>query len=227
MITDYNCILINFKNYKIGENPMHAVLSLAFGYLVGCINPARMVGKKKNINLKKTGTGNLGATNTALVLGRKAGYFVLFFDMFKSIFSYKLARWIFPQLRLAGLIAGIGVLIGHAFPVFFRFQGGKSLASFGGLVLAHDPLQFVILLTLGIIMSLILNYGVYLAVTATTLFPVLSFLRSGDWKVFLATAVAGGIVLLLHTGNLRRAITGEDPIHTRDGLKKIFHKNNR
>lgn len=204
---------------------MHAVLSLILGYFVGCINPARMVAKKKNVDLKTEGTGNLGATNTALVLGKKAGYFVLFFDMLKSVFSYRLARIIFPQLGLAGLIAGIGVLVGHAFPVFAHFQGGKSLASFGGLVLVHDPLQFAVLLTLGIVMAFALNYGVYLAVTAAALFPFFSYLRSGSLPVFLATGVASAIVLLLHLGNLRRAITGEDPIHTRDGFKKIFGKN--
>ncbi len=204
---------------------MHAVLSLILGYFVGCINPARMVAKKKNVDLKTEGTGNLGATNTALVLGKKAGYFVLFFDMLKSVFSYRLARIIFPQLGLAGLIAGIGVLVGHAFPVFAHFQGGKSLASFGGLVLVHDPLQFVVLLTLGIVMAFALNYGVYLAVTAAALFPFFSYLRSGSLPVFLATGTASAIVLLLHLGNLRRAITGEDPIHTRDGFKKIFGKN--
>lgn len=203
---------------------MQTVLSLVIGYLVGCINPARIVGKKKNVNLKETGTGNLGATNTALVLGRKAGYFVLFFDMFKSFFSYKLAKLLFPQLVAAGVIACIGVILGHAFPVFYGFQGGKSLASFGGLVLAHDPLQFVILLTLGIIMSFVMNYGVYLAVTATTLFPFISWIRSGSLMTFLSTATASGIVLSLHFGNLRRAITGEDPIHTRDGFHKIFGK---
>lgn len=203
---------------------MQTVLSLVIGYLVGCINPARIVGKKKNVNLKETGTGNLGATNTALVLGRKAGYFVLFFDMFKSFFSYKLAKLLFPQLVAAGVIACIGVILGHAFPVFYGFQGGKSLASFGGLVLAHDPVQFVILLTLGIIMSFVMNYGVYLAVTATTLFPFISWIRSGSFMTFLSTATASGIVLALHFGNLRRAITGEDPIHTRDGFQKIFGK---
>ena len=203
---------------------MQTILSLVIGYLVGCINPARIVGKKKNVNLKETGTGNLGATNTALVLGRKAGYFVLFFDMFKSFFSYKLAKLLFPQLAAAGVIACIGVILGHAFPVFYGFQGGKSLAAFGGLVLAHDPLQFVILLTLGIIMSFVMNYGVYLAVTATTLFPFISWIRSGSLMTFLSTSTASGIVLALHFGNLRRAITGEDPIHTRDGFQKIFGK---
>lgn len=203
---------------------MHTALSLVMGYLIGCINPARMVSKRKNVNLKETGTGNLGATNTALVLGRKAGYFVLFFDMFKSFFSYRLAKLLFPQLAAAGVIACIGVILGHAFPVFFGFQGGKSLAAFGGLVLAHDPVQFAILLTLGIVMSFVMNYGVYLAVTATTLFPFLSYLRSGNLTVLFTTGIASSIVLLLHSGNLRRAITGEDPIRTRDGFRKIFGK---
>ena len=203
---------------------MQGILSLLMGYFIGSVSPAKLVAKRYDVNLKEEGTGNLGATNTALVLGRKAGYFVLFFDMFKSFFAYKLAKVLFPHLVAAGVIACIGVILGHAFPVFNGFQGGKGLASFGGLVLAHDPLQFVILLTLGIIAALLMNYGVYLAVTATALFPFLSYLRSGNLNVFLTTGTASGVVLALHFGNLRRAITGEDPIRARDGLKKIFGK---
>lgn len=204
---------------------MHAILSLGLGYLIGCINPAAWVGKKKNVDLKQEGTGNLGATNTALVLGKKAGYFVLIFDMLKSIFSYKVARLLFPKIAaVAGLLAGIGVLLGHCFPVTMGFVGGKGLASFGGLVLVHDPLLFAILLTLGIIMAFLMNYGVYLAVTATLLFPITSFLRRGDYMDLLLTGIAGGLIFLMHIGNLKRAIRQEDPIHTRDGLKKIFGK---
>lgn len=203
---------------------MNEILSLTMGYFIGCINPAALVGRKKKVDLKQEGTGNLGATNTALVLGKKAGYFVLIFDMLKSIFSYKMAKMIFARLPYAGLIAGIGVLLGHCFPVFMHFQGGKGLASFGGLVLAHDPLLFAILLTLGICAAFAMNYGVYLAVTATVLFPITSFLRRGDLMDLLLTAIAGGLILLMHSGNLKRAITGEDPIHVRDGLHKIFGK---
>lgn len=204
---------------------MNAVLSLLMGYLVGCLSPAAWVGKKKNVNLKESGTKNLGATNTALVMGKKAGYFVLFFDMFKSWVSYKIARLLFPHLAVAGILASIGVILGHCFPVFMRFQGGKGLAAFGGLVLAHDPLVFVILLSFGIALAFILNYGVYLAISASALFPVFSYFRSGSLSVLGTTALAGGIILAMHSGNLRRAITGEDPIHTRDGFKKIFGKN--
>lgn len=196
------------------------------GYFIGCLSPAKLVSARHDVNLKEEGTGNLGATNTALVLGRKAGYFVLFFDIFKSFFSYKLAKLLFPHFGVAGLIAGIGVILGHAFPVFLGFQGGKGLASFGGLVLAHDPMQFAVLVTIGIIAAVVLNYGVYLAVTATLLFPLFSYFRSGSIQVFLSTAAASGIVFALHRENLHRAITGEDPIHVRDGFQKIFGKNN-
>lgn len=205
---------------------MSAILSLGLGYFIGCINPAAWIGKKKNVDLKQEGTGNLGATNTALVLGKKAGYFVLFFDMLKSIFSYRFARILFPKIAAtASLLAGIGVLLGHCFPVFMHFQGGKGLAAFGGLVLVHDPLLFVILLSLGIVLAFAMNYGVYLAVSAAALFPILSFLRRGNLTDLLLTAEAGALIIAMHWGNLRRAITHEDPIRVREGLHKIFGKN--
>lgn len=203
---------------------MNAILSLGLGYLIGCINPAAWISKKKNVDLKQEGTKNLGATNTALVLGKKAGYFVLFFDMLKSVFSYKIAKFLFPQLMVAGLIAGIGVILGHCFPVTMGFQGGKGLAAFGGLVLVHDPLVFAVLLSLGIVIAFLMDYGVYLAVSAAVLFPVASFLRDRDFWNFVMTAIASGIILIMHRTNLRRAITGEDPIHVRNGLKRIFGK---
>ena len=203
---------------------MKAILALGMGYCVGCVSPAAFVSKKKNVDLKSKGTKNLGATNTALVLGKKAGYFVLFLDILKSFFSYKLAKYLFPHIGLAGLIAGIGVILGHCFPATMNFQGGKGLASFGGLVLAHDVRAFAFLLTLGIIMAFALNYGVYLAITAGLLFPVTCWLLHGNIPEALMCAVASTIVLVMHLRNLRRAITGKDPIHMRDGLEKIFGK---
>lgn len=201
---------------------MSAILSLGLGYLVGCMNPAALVARQTKVDLTKKGTGNLGATNTALVLGRKAGWFVLLFDMLKSILSYKLAKLLFPHLKLAGLIAGLGVLLGHCFPFNMGFVGGKGLASFGGLVLAADPLVFCVLLALGLVLAWQLNYGVYLAVTATVLFPIAMWLRSGDVGITVMTALCSGLIFAMHWRNLMRAIRKEDPISARDGLKKIF-----
>lgn len=202
---------------------MQAVLSLGLGYFIGCINPAAWISRRKKVNLKEEGTGNLGATNTALVLGQKAGWFVLIFDMLKAIFSYKIARALFPKIALvAGLMAGIGVLLGHCFPVTMHFIGGKGLASFGGLVLAHNPGLFVVLLIGGLTFAYIMDYGVYLAVFASTLFPITSFLVTRNYTDLLLTAIAGGLIFVMHLGNLKRAITHEDPIRAKTGLKKIF-----
>ena len=203
---------------------MSAILSLGMGYCIGCISPAAWVAKLKNVDLKSEGTKNLGATNTALVLGRYAGYFVLFFDILKAYFSYKLARTLFPYLRLAGLISGIGVILGHCFPVTMHFQGGKGLASFGGVVLAHDPRAFVFLLFFGMFMAFVLNYGVYLAITAALLFPVSCWVLHADVLEALICAITGGIIIAMHMTNLRRALTQEDPIHMRDGFHRIFGK---
>lgn len=203
---------------------MQAVLSLGLGYLVGCMNPAALVGRKKNVDLKNTGTGNLGATNTALVLGQKAGWFVLIFDMLKSILSYKAARILFPHLRLAGFIASLGVLIGHCFPFNMGFVGGKGLASFGGLVLAADPLVFCILLALGLALAWQLNYGVYLAVSATVLFPIAMWLRTGDAGITMMTALCSGLIFAMHWRNFMRALKHEDPISAKGGFQRIFGK---
>ena len=203
---------------------MSAILSLGLGYLMGCMNPAAFIGKKKKVDLTKTGTGNLGATNTALVLGQKAGWIVLVFDMLKSILSYKAARLLFPQFRLAGLVAGLGVLLGHCFPITMGFVGGKGLASFGGLVLATDPLVFCVLLTLGLFLAWKLNYGVYLAVSATVLFPIAMWLRTGDVGITAMTAAASLLIFVMHWRNFMRALKHEDPIDAKKGLKKIFGK---
>ena len=203
---------------------MSAILSLGLGYLMGCMNPAALVARKKKVDLTKTGTGNLGATNTALVLGQKAGGFVLIFDMLKSLISYRLAKVLFPHLRLAGFLAGLGVLLGHCFPFNMGFVGGKGLASFGGLVLAADPVVFCILLALGLFLAWKLNYGVYLAITATVLFPVAMWLRTGDAGITVITAICSGLIFAMHWRNLMRAIRHEDPISAKGGFHKIFGK---
>ena len=203
---------------------MQTLLSLVMGYFIGSLNPAKFVAKRHDVNLKETGTGNLGATNTALVLGQKAGWFVLIFDMLKSILSYKAARLLFPQLRLAGLIAGLGVLLGHCFPVTMGFVGGKGLASFGGLVLVTDPLVFCVLLALGLFLAWNLNYGVYLAVSATVLFPIAMWLRTGDVGVTLMALAASALIFAMHWRNFMRALKHEDPIKAKNGFQKIFGK---
>lgn len=203
---------------------MNAVLSLGLGYLIGCINPAAFLSRLKKVNLKEEGTKNLGATNTALVLGRGFGIFVMIFDIFKSFFAAKLSKWLFPQLAVAGLIAAIGAILGHCFPVFLNFQGGKGLAAFGGLVLAYNPWFFLGLIVTGLILMLIFNTGVVMPMYASVMFPILTWLYSGSLPDTLLAVLAGGIIVIMHWGNLRKAREKKDYIQVKAFFRNILFK---
>ncbi|MBE5762047.1 MAG: glycerol-3-phosphate acyltransferase [Clostridiales bacterium] len=203
------------------------VISLGMGYLIGCINPAAILSKIKKVDLKKLGTKNLGATNTGLVLGRKAGLFVMFFDIIKSFFSSKLACLLYPQIGYIGLIAGIGCILGHCFPIFMNFKGGKGTAAFGGMVLAYNPLHFVILLIPGVILMLILNTGIIVPVLACVLFPVLVMLHSKSLMAAGTAAISGAIVLFMNRGNVKAARSGSQVVLATDYLKNILFKRNK
>jgi len=203
---------------------MNAIVSLGLGYLMGCISPAAWISKKKNVDLTQEGTKNLGATNTALVLGKKAGIFVMLFDIAKSFFSYKLARSMFPQLAIAGILACIGVILGHCFPFTMGFHGGKGLAAFGGLVLAYKPSFFLMIVIPGVILMALLNTGVVVPMLGSVMFPVLVYLESRRLDELLAVTVACAILVAMHWGNLQRAWERKDVVNTRDFFRKVFGK---
>lgn len=201
---------------------MTVVASLGLGYLIGCIQPAALISKARHVNLRKEGTGNLGATNTAFVLGKKAGIFVLVFDIFKSFLSYKLAKWLFPRLLIAGILASIGCILGHCFPVFMDFQGGKGLAAFGGLILAYSPVMFLIIVTTGVILMFVCNTGVIAPFIGCMAFPAMVYYAGHDWMETAAVLAASAIIFSTHLSNFKMARRKEDVVNTADFVKKVF-----
>ena len=177
---------------------------------MGCLNPAAWIGKKNHIDLKQAGTGNLGATNTTMVLGRKAGAFVLVFDVAKSFLAAKLARWMLPQLAVSGMLACIGVILGHCFPVTRHFSGGKGLAAYGGMMLAYNPLIFVIVVLSGIGIMVLLDIGVAAPLLGTVMFPALTFLFSHDVPSTVCAVIASVIILFTHLDNVNKTRAHSD-----------------
>ncbi len=203
---------------------MQGILSFVMGYLIGCLHPAALLSRRRHVDLKQTGTGNLGATNTTLVLGRASGIVVLVVDVFKSYFAAKLARLLFPQLALAGMVASLGAILGHCFPVFLRFQGGKGLASYGGMVLAYDPGIFLMILLPGILLMLLLNTGVVLPLLASLAFPALVWLTGGSLPEILLSLAAGGFLLAMHLSNLKKALHEKNFANTQNFLREVLFK---
>ena len=203
---------------------MTAVLSLGLGYLIGCFQPAAWISKKKHVNLREEGTGNLGATNTAFVLGKRAGIFVLIFDILKSFLSFKIAKWLFPRLLIAGILASIGTILGHCFPVFMDFQGGKGLAAFGGLILAYSPWMFAAIVAAGTVLMFVCDTGVIAPFIGCLAFPAMVYYSGHDWLETAAVLTASAIIFNTHLSNFRMASKKEDVVNTTDFVKKVFRK---
>ena len=208
---------------------MEYAISALIGYLLGSISPAALIARIKKINLRKTGTGNLGATNTTLVFGKKFGAMVMAFDIFKSALAVIIARLIFAEVgALAGLVAGAAAVIGHMFPFYMKFRGGKGLAAYGGMVLAFDPLLFLILLCLGLVCMFLINYGVALALSAAIVFPILvgfKYVSSGSLLIplILVASLASLLLIIKHIDNVFKAFRKQD-LTVRQFLKKVFGK---
>ena len=205
---------------------MEVFFSLILGYAMGCLNPAAWIGKKNHIDLKQAGTGNLGATNTTMVLGRKAGAFVLIFDVAKSFIAARLARWLFPHLAVSGMLASIGVILGHCFPITMHFSGGKGLAAFGGMMLAYNPVVFVIVVLSGIGIMVLLDIGVAAPLLGTVMFPLLAYLFSHDIPTTACAVIASMIILCTHLDNVHKTREHSD-MKVKNYFRDIRFKKNR
>lgn len=203
---------------------MDAILSLCLGCLIGNINSAAIVGRRKHVDLKREGTKNLGATNAMMVLGWSAGIFVMVFDVLKSFCAGKLAQLLFPQLRIAGMLACIGAMLGHCFPVLLRFKGGKGLAAFGGLVVYYRLAFVPIILFSALLLMFLLDCGVAFPLLVSALFPALVYAFHGT-PAEVATAAAAGLLLaLLHVDNLKKALAGDASMRVRKPLLKKLRR---
>ena len=202
---------------------MKILLCILIGYLIGSLNPAALLSKLKKKDLRKQGTGNLGATNTMIVLGKGYGALVMLFDVAKAFASVKLAQLFFADLAVAGILAGSAAVIGHIYPFYLKFQGGKGLAAFGGMILAVDPLLFIILLVIALTLMLVINYSVAMPISAAVLFPILYGIRVKNLPEIIISIAICLLIMIKHYSNIQKAKNGDD-IKVRDYIKDhLFH----
>ena len=123
---------------------MERIICLVIGYVFGLFQTAYIYGKMHGIDIRKHGSGNAGTTNTLRVLGTKAGLIVFAGDVLKCILAVVLVRLLFAKshpdmIYLLMLYAGTGAVLGHNFPFYLNFKGGKGIAATAGLILAFHP----------------------------------------------------------------------------------------
>ena len=189
---------------------MRVILCFIFGYFIGGINPAYLIGRHNGFDIRQRGSGNAGASNVIILKGKKLGAFVALFDIFKAYIAVILARRIAPTFFFAGELAGAAAILGHIFPVALKFRGGKGLACLGGVILALNWKLFIAMLFSEAVLLAVTKYLCYVPITASVCFPLLHAYKLGTFlPVFIFLPVAASMVFK-HVENLRRIKSGEE-----------------
>ena len=189
---------------------MKICLCLMLGYLLGSLSPSALIAKLKHKNLREHGTKNLGATNTSLIFGKKFGVVVMIFDIFKGFLAFKIPSLILPEVKWLSMASGLAAVIGHCFPFYLKFKGGKGLASFGGMILAYNPLLFAFLLVSTIVLLLIVNHSFIMPFYAAITFVIFVMIKEQSLPLILFAFLASLLLIIKHFGNMIKAIRGED-----------------
>ena len=189
---------------------MYYVLCFLIAYLIGGINPSYIAAKIKGFDIRTKGSGNAGASNAVITMGKAVGIFSALFDILKAFFAVKIAVWIFPELPVIGDVAGTACILGHMFPALMGFRGGKGLACLGGVILAFDWRVFLILLGVELLLALLLDYICVVPMTASVIFPVLKGVLTKTLAGSLVLSASSVAILLRHIENIRRIRQGTE-----------------
>ena len=185
-------------------------LCLLLGYCLGSLSPSFLIGKFRGYDVRKSGSGNAGASNTVILVGRMAGVFVALVDVLKASCAWCLSTALFPQLRLAGILGGVGAILGHMFPVWLRFHGGKGLACLGGMIIAYDWKAVLVMLAVALAIGLITNYVAIVTVSMSVIWPVYYGLCTAFWLGAGALLIPAVPIFLRHLINFQRIRRGEE-----------------
>ncbi len=197
---------------------MMIIAMLLLSYLIGAFPSGFVIGKlffKKDI--RQFGSGNTGATNSFRVLGRPAGFLVTFLDIFKGFITVFFPLWLpvhadgpISTFFTNGLIVGLFAILGHVYPVYLKFQGGKAVATSAGVVLGVNPILLLILAIIFFIVLKIFKY-VSLASIVAAICCVIGSLIIQDYILLVVSFLVSIILIIRHRSNIARIFRGEEP----------------
>lgn len=188
---------------------MQYVFIALLSYLIGCSNMAVYLAALKGVDLRAGGSGNPGASNAMILMGWKAGILVGLHDIGKAAAAVLLCEWLFPALPLAGAAAGVACVLGHMFPFYLRFRGGKGFASYLGMAFALNWRAALVILLAVIVITLVTDYIVLGTMATVISFPLYSAL-TGSYAAALLLSLASLVIIYKHRMNLVRIRRGTE-----------------
>jgi len=206
-------------------------LVVVLSYLLGSIPSGVLAGRMAGVDIRKEGSGNIGATNVFRILGKKAGTAVLFCDALKGWLAVSVIAELValgfgpPTLSLEAapgrqglqLAAGVAAIVGHNFTCWLRFKGGKGVATSGGVLIAWLPLPFLVVLSVWILVFAISRYVSLASVVTAIALPFATWQLNGQPPLVIITSLLSAMAIYKHRSNIARLLNGTE---NRFGRKK-------
>ena len=189
---------------------MGYIIASLLGYLLGCSNLAYYISLVRKYDIRQSGTGNLGASNATVLFGWKAGVAVAVHDAGKALLAVLLAKLLFPNLEYAGAAAGVAAVLGHNFPFYLNFKGGKGTASFVGLTLALNWKLALAILVILVLATIITDYIVIGTFSIIVTVPAYMGIFAHNLVLMAIVCIASFAIFFKHWENIGRLIRKEE-----------------
>ncbi len=194
---------------------MLSVLTIILAYLIGSVSIGYLLARKfKGVDIRKLGSGNTGATNISRLMGFKMAVLVLFLDALKGFLAVYLASFLLAKGFLAGewvvLLCGVAVIVGHNWPLYFNFRGGRGAATMLGVFLALIPIPALIIFMLVIIIIYLTRYVSLGSICGAMSIPVTMLIIRKPPEYFYFGLLIFLIIIYQHRGNIKRLLKGKE-----------------
>lgn len=183
---------------------MKYVFCILIGYLIGTINPSYIIAKLQGFDIREKGSKNAGASNALILFGKVLGVGCALFDIAKAAFAIWLCAKLFSELAYSFAVTGVACILGHVFPFYMKFRGGKGLACLGGMILAFEWRVFLVMLAIEIVVAFVTDYICFVPMTASAIFPFVYLIMRRDVPGALIIALILPLMLYKHKENLKR-----------------------
>ncbi|MBR3973991.1 MAG: glycerol-3-phosphate acyltransferase [Oscillospiraceae bacterium] len=199
---------------------MNYIPAIILGYLFGCSHMAYYLSKIKKVDLRSGGSGNLGGSNVTVLMGWKAGILTTVHDVAKAMIAVIIAKWLFPDTPHVGVVTGVAAVLGHIFPFYLKFNGGKGFACYIGMLIALNWKFAVAIIIASVVITIVTDYIVMATTTTIVVSPI--FFAFTSWVVALIMLIATAVIIYKHRVNYVRIYKG-----TELGLRSAIRGDNR
>jgi glycerol-3-phosphate acyltransferase PlsY len=180
------------------------VLLIPLAYLLGTFPSASLIARANGIDIRAVGSGNPGASNVTRSLGWRKGVWVFVLDAAKGALAAGIG--LAAGGRPGGYVLGAAAIIGHVFPIWSRFRGGKGVATGGGILAVLDPITFVALVVIWVVLMKTTRKASVASIVSVAVVPLGVAIEQRSWWEVVAVIVLGGLVMARHLGNIKRLL---------------------